>query len=185
MKSSLRLPLLSLLGFTLVTLAAYGCWAFNAFHSPLVLYTACTVVFLILGSLSLYPLMRNSISWGRFLATYTLGFVAYAISWVALWSLFHNKLGELAGSFLGLALMTLVFRAGTGRPGRWLPSFLMLFAFHSIGYHLGEWIHQTWSHSHITLARLGWGLGHGLGFGAGLVATLGKQPEARPREATS
>lgn len=174
MKTSLPPSLFSVVGFTLVTLAAYACWAFggNFLGSPIALYLACTLVFLGLGSLSLYPMVAETTSRKRFLATYIIGFLGYAIGWCAFWMLLHNKAGEWIGSLVGLLAMTLSFRLGIQRPPRFLLPFFLLFLFHNLGYFAGEQIHLALRHSHTALARLGWGFAHGLGFAVGLTALL-------------
>lgn len=182
MKSALTPTLLSVTGFTFVTLAAYACWAFggNFLGSPVVLYLACTIVFLVLGSFSLYPLAAESTSKKRFFATYTIGFLGYAICWCVFWMLLHNKTGEWIGSLVGLLVMTFAFRLGIKRPQKLLLPFFLLFLFHSIGYFAGEQIHLALRHSHTTLARLGWGFAHGLGFAIGLTALLNSSGNPQP-----
>lgn len=86
----------------------------------------------------------------------------------------------LVGSFLGLTAMTLIFRWTLGRPRKWWLAILLLYLAHRVGYHLGEQVYQHWSHSHTSLARLGWGLFHGLGFGVGLVIILSPQRTTVP-----
>ena len=171
-------PLFSIFLFALVTLAAYACWAFGArlFGSPAALYTACTAVFLGLGSTTLYPLVSDRCSRLRFFGIYFGAFVGYAAFWCLLWSVFHNKQGEIFGSMIGLAAMSIIFRLGLGRPSNVITGAAILFLWHTFGYHLGELFHEQFSHSHTTLARLGWGLAHGIGFGTGLVSVL-KKPE--------
>ncbi len=170
--------MLSVLWFALVTLLSYACWAFGSrlLGSPVALYTACTAVFLGLGSTALYPLVRTQCGRARFFLIYLFAFLGYAALWVLLWSYFHDKHGEIFGSMLGLAAMATVFRLGIGRPVDVITGTALLFLWHTAGYHLGELIHQEFSHTHTTLARLGWGLGHGLGFGAGLVGILKPTP---------
>lgn len=174
MKSPLLTRALSLAGFVVVTLVAYSFWAFRIpwIQSELALYLTCTVVFFTLGSLSLFPLVRERVSFRKFFPVFCAAIVAYALLWCLLWMSLHNKTGELAGSFLGLAAMTFIFRYTLGRPRNWWLAILLLYLTHSAGYHLGEFVYKNWSHSHTALARLGWGLFHGLGFGAGLVITL-------------
>ena len=168
--------LLSILGFTLVTLAAYSPWAFaaNKIGSTLGLYVACAVFFLGLGPLALYPVVKPACGKARFYGFFFLSFLAYAVAWSALWFVFHDKFGEIFGSLLGLVAMTAILKAGIGRPGSILSGAGILFLFHTAGYHLGDLVYQEFGITHRTLARLGWGLFHGLGVGTGLVLALNR-----------
>ncbi|MCB1230391.1 MAG: hypothetical protein KDN19_09005 [Verrucomicrobiae bacterium] len=180
MNNKLHTILLAILCFTLVTLIAYSSWAFRLpwIKSEITLYLTCTIIFFSLGAVSLYPLVKTTTSFKRFAMVFFIGFIAYAICWCLSWMTLYNKVGELGGSLLGLAAMIWIFQVGLGRPTKWWLALPILFLTHTIGYHLGEWIHAHYSHSHTSLARLGWGLFHGLGFGTGLaiVLSLGGNP---------
>jgi hypothetical protein len=158
-------------GFTLTSIAAYSVWAFGAPILPRSfgnrgLYTACAVVFILLGSFLLRPLTR--LSFGKFAAIFTTAFMAYAVAWCASYFVVKGRPGEWAASLVGSVAFCLVlaawFRAWRGL----LVSAAVLFISHSAGYFMGSWSHYSFLSGQGPIAPLAWGFFHGLGMGAGL-----------------
>jgi hypothetical protein len=162
------------LAFAAVSVASFSCWAFGDawFSSETLLYTACAAVFLILGSLAVYPAVAGRISRLKFFFIFAAAFVAYAAMWCAFYLQLLDKRGEIFGSLFGAIAMVLVFRATLGRPKSIVTGAAVLFFWHTGGYFGGEWLADVLGGVAYTAPKLAWGLGYGLGFGAGLGASL-------------
>ena len=163
--------LLPALGFTLVSLASFSVWAFGGgkwFSSTGSLYTACAVVFFVLGGLSLLPFSgtnNQAVNW-KILWMFPLGFLSFAVFWCIGWFAFPNHFGEIMGSALGIVAMTALLKRFLGIDKPLLETAAVVFLCYTIGYYLGEKIYGE-------VGGLGGKLGWGLGFGGGLGLGLG------------
>jgi hypothetical protein len=174
------------LGFALVSVAAFGIWAFGGrwFRGKggeVGLYAAIAFAFVGLSGLLLHRLLRGPGSFARFYKAFVPAFLAYSVVWSGTWFALGSGLGEWLGSLAGSIVFAVITGKIMGNPGPWLKVSAVLFLTHSAGYFLGGQL-MGWvlspsgrealdglSRSQIsTIAKLGWGLLYGLGFGAGL-----------------
>ena len=174
MSSSIeRSALRGALGFGAVSLLVFATVAFAErwMYANLGLfgaYGAWTLLFIGLGSLSLAGLVapaRRRV----FHLCFALGFLAYAIGWMAAYFVLRDGAGEWVGSLAGSVAMAAVFAVGFGRV-RSLPMFaVILFVANSAGYFAGSALNEALKGQ---AGMLGWGLLYGLALGAGLGAVL-------------
>lgn len=156
------------LRFALISLLAYGMWAFTRLATA-PLYGSITVVYFVLSGWLLHGLIGARSTLGRFYGVFTLAFLAYAALWCVGWFVIRGHAGEILGSAAGLTLFASCFRRAYPFEASLLLVVSVLFLFHTLGYTLGGY-----GYAHFrelgpkSLARLLWGLGHGLGFGAGI-----------------
>jgi hypothetical protein len=171
--SEIRLPSLAFcivygaVSLGLVSTAAYSIWAFHLLREGPALYIAIAGVYLLFGGLALSRLVLGRATTAGFAALFATAFLAYAVLWCAVYfGLGRKYFADLWAALVGLLPVVLLFRAafGTKSPG-WLPLFLALFAFHSTGYYLGNYLSTA---IRGTNGQLLWGAAHGVGFGAGL-----------------
>lgn len=156
-------------GFVLVGCGSFAIWAFGSqfFASEMSLYSACAIVFLLLGGVSLLPysgMGSNRVNL-RLLWLFPLAFVIYAVTWCFGWFTFRNHFGEIMGSAIGILAITSVFKLGLRFKTTVFEAASVVFFCYTIGYYLGEKAYQVYSG---TPGKLGWGVGFGLGMGAGL-----------------
>lgn len=188
MRTNLR-TLISAGCFTLVSLLSFSIWAWGGrlFSSEPILYTACAVVFLLLGGIALLP--ATGLSSVRqataFCLKFAMGFVVFAFLWSAAWFFFRDTFGEVVGSFAGILTMTLILRFRSAARAPLFISVSIIFLWYTVGYYSGEFAYQSlqgkgrfplaWhgAPADITLiARLAWGACFGLGMGTGLAHFL-------------
>jgi len=171
--------------FSLVATGAFCVWAFggSVIRSEGSLYSVCTLVFLGLGGISLYP-CSGLPSPVRLALVFAVGFAVYAVIWSAFWLIFRSSFGETFGSFFGLTGMLLIMRKflKLSRSPSLITLVALVFLWHTLGYNLGGFLHNSlMGHGHFdwsglfdrgttvtTVARLGWGFCYGLGMGLGL-----------------
>jgi hypothetical protein len=154
------------LSFCAVSLIAYSPYTFALIKSPVVMYSASAVIYIVLTGVVLSRLVLGPGAVRRFAVLFGLAFLAYAFIWCAFWfGLKGRYKADLWGSAAGLALLTLILQRAFGQRNDFLAAFGVLFAFHTLGYYLGEIMHNAVRQ---TAGKLLWGVGHGLGFGAGL-----------------
>lgn len=178
------------LRFAVVSVAAFSVWAFAGrwFYrtvGELGLYVATTVVFLALSGWLLAPLVAGGLNRRRFMAVFSVAFLAYAVAWCAAWFALRFGPGEWLGSLVGSLVFAAVMCRALGRPRVTWRCAAVLFVTHSAGYFLGGALY-AWlggpaaaelfpaaGRANLALAaKLGWGLLYGLGFGAGLGFTF-------------
>lgn len=101
--------LLPALGFAFVAIASFSVWAFGGkwLSSTTQLYSACAIVFLLFGGISLLP---YSSSEGRkplwkLVWAFPLSFLIFSILWCVGWFLFKSHFGEIMGSAFGIFAM--------------------------------------------------------------------------------
>jgi hypothetical protein len=154
------------LSFGVVSVLAYSIWAFRLVSGTGPMYAAITIVYLGLSGSVLGRLVRAPRAVLRFSIFFALTFFAYAVVWCLFWFGLHGKHhADLFGSLVGLAAMTWLFQRAFGNKRDFLPTFAVLFLFHTIGYYLGGEFHAMVSG---PAGPLLWGGFHGLGCGAGL-----------------
>lgn len=131
-------------------------------------YALWTLLFVGLGAFALGGLVEPG-KRTRLYLCFALGFLAYAIGWIASYFLLHGTAGEWVGSVVGSILMALVFAIGFGRASRVPQIAAILFAANSLGYFAGSALNDA-----ITgqAGMMLWGALYGLGLGAGLGLTL-------------
>ena len=154
-------------GFTVASLIVYGFWlaagrTVQRTMGEAGFYTACAVLFVVLGAVLLKPLAR--LSFPRFAMVYGAAFLAYALCWCLAWFLVRGRPGEWLGAFAGSFAFCVVLAAAFRVWPSLLVSTLVLFAGHSAGYFLGGLAYQRVS----VLPQIAWGLFYGLGTGAGI-----------------
>ena len=152
--------------FGLVSVVAYSIWAYRLVPGTAAMYTAIAVVYLGLAGLALGRLVAGPGGTARFTGLFAVAFAGYAVGWCLFWfGLKGRPHADLYGSAVGLAVVVEVLRRAFGRAGGFGAMWAVLFACHTLGYTLGDDLHELVRGS---TGRLLWGLGHGLGFGAGL-----------------
>ena len=159
------------IGFAIVSAAAFAVWvwggAWFARHGgELALYSGCCLAFLGLSGLLLHPLLQGPRALPRFYGIFVPAFMAYAIAWCAGWFLGGAGRGEWIGSLAGSLAFTSVMAAFLKGWHHWRSSALVMFAGHSAGYFIGEYICYRSLHS--ASSELIWGVCYGLGFGIGI-----------------
>jgi hypothetical protein len=132
-------------------------------------YAAWTLLFIWFGGLALKPLVVQPKAKRTFWRWFSLAFFAYAAGWIVSYFTLRGTLGESLGSLVGSASLGLVLAVALGAPNRYVRISLELFATHSAGYFLGEWLHHS---VHGRIGMLLWGVCFGLGFGLGLARAL-------------
>ena len=157
-------------GFTQVSLASFSLWAFGGgkwFSSPGSLYTACAVVFLVLGGFSLLPFSgtnNQAVNW-KILWMFPLSFLSFAGFWCIGWFTFPNHFGEIMGSALGIITMTALLKLCLRIERPAIEMAAVVFLCYTLGYYLGE---KVYGEVGGLAGKLGWGLGFGGGLGFGL-----------------
>lgn len=161
--------LLPALGFAFVAIASFSVWAFGGkwLSSTTQLYSACAIVFLLFGGISLLP---YSSSEGRkplwkLVWAFPLSFLIFSILWCVGWFLFKSHFGEIMGSAFGIFAMVWLMKFIIGFNARLLEVAAVVFLFYTIGYYLGE---KCYAEIGGLWGKLSWGAGFGLGMGAGL-----------------
>lgn len=152
--------------FAILSTVAYGIWAFQLLPYGPGMYAAIAVVYLGLGGLALGGLVAGRGATPRVTAIFALSFFAYALIWCAFWFGLRGKHhADLWGAAVGLAAMSVLVRRAFGAKDGALEAWAVLFAYHTLGYTLGDELHAAFRGS---TGRLLWGTAHGAGFGAGL-----------------
>ncbi|MEO8353718.1 MAG: hypothetical protein ABI680_18475 [Chthoniobacteraceae bacterium] len=167
---------LGAIGFALVSVAGFAPWPIFGYWfrnlGEVALYMTCTLVFLAGSGLLLHRLILGPGSLWRCYALFSLAFLAYAVVWVLCWMGLRGEAGEWTGAFGGTAVMGIIFALAFGAP-RQIPLVVVtLFAFHTLGYEIGDRVAHKLMSDHRALAMLAWGACYGLGFGAGLGAAF-------------
>ncbi len=171
-----------MLRFTIVSLAAYGIWAFGPKMGAPVLYSSIAVAYVGLSGLLIHGLLEGPRTLVRWSLIFVPGFLLYAVFWCAGWFGLGGHVGEVFGSAAGLFFLARTIGRGVGAKEGLLEVFAVLFLFHTLGYYLGDMLYtggqgHTWlaplmdsvsGGTRVSIARLLWGLAHGSGFGAGL-----------------
>lgn len=154
------------IAFAIVSVLAYSIYAFRLIPGTGGMYAAIAVVYVALTGLALSGIVAGPGVASRFALLFAISFIAYAAVWCVFWFGLRGKHhAELWGSALGLAAMAWIIARAFGYRAGLLPLFGVLFAFHTLGFHGGEVLHDL---VRGTPGKLLWGVGHGLGFGAGL-----------------
>ena len=169
------MPLSAAIRFCLASLCVYATVAFAegwlyATIGKAGAYILWTTLFILLGSVALYPSARG-ISRPRFTVIFASAFLAYAVFWTFAYFTLRGSTGEWVGSFAGCLLMAFVFALGFNRVSSTPTLFVYLFAANSAGYFLGSILNSTLGG---RPGMLMWGVGHGLLFGAGVGKVLGE-----------
>jgi hypothetical protein len=155
----------------------------------------CAVIFILLGSVLLHPLIKCRITFKNFCMAFTLAFSAYVAVWLASWYGIKGKPGEWTHSLVGpIALAMLLLRQTKTHPAS-VPLLLAVIALHSLGYFAGDslyaWVKSpsgietlsTWAKPERNkLGQLAWGLAYGLGLGSALGLILHQIAAQPPKE---
>lgn len=159
-------------GFASLVVFATVAYAERAMYQTLGIggaYAVWTILFVVLGSAVLRPLIHDPAQKRRFPLLFGLSFLAYAIGWIVAYFSLRGIPGEWAGSLAGSVLLALCFAAGF-RALRSTPNLVMvLFIANSIGYFLGSAVNNMLGR---PLGMLLWGVIYGLFLGAGLGGAL-------------
>ena len=131
-------------------------------------YVLWTVMFILLGSFALAPLVPDQ-SFAKFTGVFTLAFLGYAIGWIVAYFVLRGSVGEWVGSFAGCLFMTAIFARAFGKLDATPQLFVYLFAANSVGYFLGSILNGMYER---PLGMLLWGVAHGVFLGAGLGVVL-------------
>src|SRR5688572_14071694 len=127
------------LSFGLVSVLAYSIWAFRLIPGTAALYSATAAAYVGLGGLALSRLLHAPGAAKRFPLHFAVAFLAYALCWCAFWFGLRGKHhADLWGAAVGLAAMTWVLQRTLGARRDFLPQIAVLFAFHTLGYTLGD-----------------------------------------------
>ncbi len=165
-KSMLYSMLFGSIGFGIVSALAYSIWAFRIVRGQGPMYTAIALVYLGLAGWVFGRLLIIPKSQSRFFLLFASGFFIYAVVWCLFWfgltSRYHS---DLYGSAVGLLAFAALFNKAFGVTGKTLTSFVGLFAFHTIGYYIGDDLNNSYGG---RVGKMLWGAFHGIGFGAGL-----------------
>jgi len=163
--------------FCIVSLIAFSLWAFplTFLRGAAKLYPAIALVFILGGAPSMLPAFRQnngSVGQVKYLLLFWPAFIVFAAGWWIFWEIFLNHIGEVFGSFLGLAGMILVFKFGFRTTRSWGTLTAIAFTWYTVTYYLSEFsytelktLNGSWA---VPLARLSWGLFFGIGMGTAL-----------------
>ena len=161
-----------ILGFTLVSVAAFSMWPIIDRWFPWMgetgLYAASTAVFIGLSGPLLHRLIIGPGSLARFYKLFTLAFTAYVIAWAAFWIWLRNDVGEFAGLLCGTAAMGAILAFAFDARQSVVKIIAALFVLNAAGYRAGGWIEGKLVIDHRLAAIVLWGICYGVGFGAGL-----------------
>ena len=175
-----------MVGFAVVSLAAFGVWAFGGrwFHGrggEVAMYAATAGVFVLLTGLLMHPLVIGANRIRRFYGAFAPAFLAYAILWSALWFWLGFGAGEWIAAFLGSAAFVAITGWRLGSQRDLARAVAVFFVLHTAGYFAGGHAMQFLvslsqqkpvpfldKRSLVILAKLSWGLFYGMGFGAGM-----------------
>ena len=152
--------------FGLVSVLAYSVWAYRLIEGTAAMYSAVAAIYIGLTGVALSRLVIGRGASGRFALLFAVAFLLYAVAWCAFWFGLKGKHhADLWGSVVGLAALTWLLQRAFDKKDDFLALFGVLFAFHTMGYYLGESLYATVRGS---TGRLLWGAAHGVGFGAGI-----------------
>ena len=161
-----------ILGFTLVSVAAFSMWPMIDRWFPWMgetgLYVASTAVFIGLSGPLLHRLIIGPGSLARFYKVFTLAFTAYVIAWAAFWMWLRSDAGEMLGLLGGTAAMGAILAFAFDARRSVVKIIAALFVLNAIGYRAGGWIEGKLAIDHRLAAIMLWGICYGAGFGAGL-----------------
>jgi hypothetical protein len=151
--------------FAVMSVIAYSVWAFRLIAETATMYAATALIYVVLAGVALGRLVPAGLR-KRFPLLLAAAFLLYAICWCAFWFGLKGKYhADLWGAAVGLAVMVLLLRRTLNCSASFIATFGVLFAFHTLGYTLGD---ELYALVRGKTGRLLWGAGHGLGFGAGL-----------------
>jgi hypothetical protein len=128
-------------------------------------YIAWTLMFIVLGGLGFFHVLRGKWRSPRFFLVYTAAFILYAAGWVGAYFKLRGTAGEWVGSLAGTFLMVSVFALWFGSLRSLWKLWAILFVANSIGYFLGSWLNDT---LHDARGMLAWGVAYGFFLGAGI-----------------
>ncbi len=154
------------IGFGIVSVLAYSIWAFRIVRGQGPMYTTIALVYLGLAGLVFGRLLVAPKTQWRFSLLFAAAFAVYAIVWCVFWfGLTARYHSDLYGSAVGLLLFALLFNRSFGASERLFSTFAVLFAFHTLGYYIGDDLNNAFGG---RAGKLLWGAAHGVGFGAGI-----------------
>ena len=154
------------IAFAVVSVIAYSIWAFRLVPGRYAMWASIAVVYLGLSGFALARLVVKPNSTLKFFGLFAISFFLYAVAYCLFWfGLKGQYHADLYGSFIGLWIMTCLFKKAFGSDKPVLPLLSVLFTCHTLGYFLGG---EAYALASGAFGRILWGLGHGLGFGAGL-----------------
>jgi len=161
-----------IIGFTLVSVAAFSMWPIIDHWFPWMgeagLYVACTAVFIGLSGPLLHRLIIGPGSLPRFCKLFTLAFTAYVIAWAAFWLWLRSDAGEIAGLLAGTATMGAILAFAFDARRAVVKIIAALFVLNTAGYLAGGWIEGKLTVWHRLTAIFLWAVCYGVGLGAGL-----------------
>lgn len=181
-RSGLQAAGLGALGFGAVSVVVYGTVAFGGRWLYRTLteagaYSFWAAVYLLgapwlLGRLLAPPGLRR-----RYGMAFVVGFLAYAVGWVAAYFPLRNKPGEILASVLGPALFAVVMAVALGNRRTWPSTAVALMVGHGLGYFAGDFLNTALGG---PTGMVLWGVCHGLGYGAAIGWASARWLRSRP-----
>lgn len=161
---------LGALGFGLVSVVVYGTVAFGGrwFYRTLTeagAYAFWAGVYLLGAPWLLARLLAPVGMRRRYGLAFVVGFLAYAVGWVAAYFPMRNKPGELLASVLGPALFAVVMSVAFRNKRVWPSTAVAMSVGHGLGYFAGDFLNSALGGA---AGMLMWGVCHGLGYGAAI-----------------
>lgn len=176
-----------IVGFTILSVAGFAPWAvFGRWFYQNIgeggLYAVCALVFIGLSGPLLHKLILGPGSLSRFYKLFALTFAANSVLWIAGWMAFRGHLGSIVGLFVGTVAMGALIAIAFDAKDQMAKAIVALFVLNTAGYFIGGWIeggvigvkqlssfgYAVPRRTHVTIAKLLWGVFYGIGFGAGL-----------------
>jgi len=166
----MRAAILGALGFGAVSMVVYGTVAFAGkwLYRNLTeagAYGFWAALYLLGTPWLLGQLLVPSAKRRRYGFAFVLGFLAYAVGWVAPYFALRGKPGEIVAALVGPVLLAIVMAMTFRRPWTLPATAAVLVVGHGLGYFAGDFLNTSLKG---PLGMVMWGVCHGLGYGAAI-----------------